>query len=71
MESSVFILWHIHTVDGEDDEKLIGVYASNKEAQAAITRLSPKPGFSSTQGGFHIDEYELGVDHWMEGYVTT
>lgn len=68
---SVFILWHVHTIDGEDDAKLIGVYISRDDAEAAIGRLIARPGFSSVPGGFHIDEYEIGVDHWTEGYITT
>ena len=71
MESSVFIVWHVHTVDAEDDAKLIGVYGSRKDAEEAMRRLVVKPGFSSTPDGFHIDEYEIGVDQWTEGYITT
>jgi hypothetical protein len=71
MKNSVFIVWHIHTIDADDDEKLIGVYGSKEDAEAAIARLAVKPGFSSAPEGFQIDEYEIGLDHWTEGYVTT
>jgi hypothetical protein len=67
--SSVFILWHVHEVDGNDDEKLIGVYASPQEAEAAILRLRDKPGFRDTPQGFQIHEYVIGRDGWTEGYV--
>ena len=71
MERSVFILWHVHSVRGEDDEKLIGVYASREDAQGAIARVGSQPGFRSTPEGFHIDEYEIGADQWKEGFITT
>lgn len=63
---SVHLLWHVH----DDDEKLIGVYATKADAVAAKERLRQKPGFANTPEGFQIDEYELNLDHWTEGYVT-
>jgi hypothetical protein len=57
---SVFLLWHIcHLADGNDDEKLIGVYQTEDEARAAIGRLRDKPGFSQTPDGFQIVSYTL------------
>ena len=41
----VFLLWHVHQVDGEDDEKLNGVYQQEGDAKAAIKRLHNKPRF--------------------------
>jgi hypothetical protein len=38
---SVHLLWHVHD---DDDEKLIGVYATNADAVAAKERLKQKPG---------------------------
>ena len=67
----VFILWHIHELpDGEDDEKLIGVYASEEDAEAARIRSSALPGFRDLPDGFHVARYTLGVDDWTEGYTT-
>ncbi len=66
----VFVLQHVHSLGNEaEDVKLIGVYSSRENAQAAITRLSRAPGFSETPEGFHIDEYEMDKDHWVEGYI--
>ena len=70
MRDSVFVLWHIHDVGAVDDAKLIGVYKTNQDAQSAITRLVSKPGFSAAPEGFKIEEYEIGKDHWGEGYVA-
>ena len=68
---SVFLLWHVHRLpeSSDDDEKLIGAYRTEEDANAAIVRLRDRPGFSESPVGFHIDEYELNKDHWKEGYV--
>jgi hypothetical protein len=69
--TKVYVLQHVHTLeDEEEDVKLIGVYSSRENAQAAIERLSQVPGFSDALGGFHIDEYQLDKDQWVEGYST-
>ena len=56
--------------DGTEDVKFIGVYSSRENAQAAMTRLSRVPGFSDALDGFHIDEYQVDKDQWVEGYST-
>ena len=67
----VYVLQHVHsTDDGTEDVKFIGVYSSRENAQAAITRLGQAPGFSEAPAGFHIDEYQLDKDQWVEGYST-
>jgi hypothetical protein len=63
--TSIHLLWHVHN----EDEKLIGVYATNADAVAAKERLRQKPGFLDTPEGFEIHEYQLNQDHWTEGYV--
>ena len=67
----VFVLQHVHSLEsGEEDVKFIGVYSSRENAQAAIKRLSQAPGFSEALTGFHIDEYQVDKDQWVEGYST-
>jgi len=40
--NEVFLLWHVHERDDrDDDEKLIGVYRTEADAEAAILRLAP------------------------------
>ena len=69
--TSVFVLQHVHEMaDGTVDVKFVGVYSSRQKAQEAVTRLSGVPGFSEAPDGFHIDEYRLDQDQWVEGYVT-
>ena len=67
----VYVLQHVHSVDdGAEDVKFIGVYSSRENAAAAITRLSQAAGFSEAPAGFHIDEYQVDKDQWIEGYST-
>jgi hypothetical protein len=69
--ASVFVLQHVHSrEDGVEDVKFIGVYSSREKADAAVARLSCLPGFSDVPDGFHIDEYRVDQDHWVEGYVV-
>lgn len=67
----VFILWHVHELpDGEEDAKLIGVYATAEDAEAAKLRVLPQSGFRDLPEGFQVSRYTVGEDHWTEGYVT-
>ncbi len=78
---TVWILQHLHILpQGEDCVKLIGVYATRDDAVGAAMRLAEQPGFrdfpnvnNSTPDdteGFYIEEYEIGKDHWAEGFTT-
>jgi hypothetical protein len=69
--ASVFVLQHVHArEDGIEDVKFIGVYSSREKADAAVARLDRLPGFSDAPGGFHVDEYRVDQDHWVQGYVV-
>ena len=71
MTKDVFVLQHVHTFDDSEEEvKMIGVYSSQEQAEAAVERLSAKPGFSDAPEGFAIDRYVVNEDCWTEGYVT-
>jgi len=68
---TIWIVQHSHEMDADrEDVKLIGAYSSRASAEAAVGRLSSRPGFREHAGGFHIGEYELDKDHWTEGFVT-
>tara|TARA_B110000305_G_C19322962_1_gene579880 strand:- start:802 stop:1056 length:255 start_codon:yes stop_codon:yes gene_type:complete len=79
---SVFLVQHLHRLPQDEDSiTVIGVYCSRAEAIQAVERLSLQPGFSDfpkivnfdnddDDQGFHVSEYELGKDHWTEGYET-
>ncbi len=71
MINTVYLLHHVHELEnGEEDVKLIGVYVTEHEAQKAISRLIIKPGFVHQPEGFQLEAYELGKDHWTDGYST-
>lgn len=64
----VYILQHINPTN--DDAKLIGVYAAMEDAEEAIKRICTQPGFKESPDSFVIDRYEIGQDHWKEGFIT-
>lgn len=69
--TNVYVVHHVHSFPtGLDNVKLIGVYSSRANAEAAVTRVGQAPGFAAAPEGFHIEEYAVDVDHWGEGYVT-
>lgn len=71
MSETVFIVNHVHELSsGEEDVKFIGVYRTEQEAQAAVDRAKVLPGFAECPEGFDVQGYELGKDHWTEGYFT-
>lgn len=66
---TVFVLQHARpTETGKESVKFIGVYSSRANAERAIRRLSVQPGFRDWPDEFHIDAYDLDVDHWAEGF---
>jgi hypothetical protein len=67
---SVFLVQHSREIAGCEDVKLIGAYSSRRDAEAAVSRLAQQSGFREHPTGFHIDEYEIGKDHWVEGFVS-
>ena len=70
-ERCVHALWHLHpeTDRFEQDWKLIGIYASAREAEQARARVEDKPGFRDHPDGFTVVEHVLNRDGWVEGYV--
>ena len=68
---TVFVLQHEYERDeGVDEVKFIGVYSTKSNAEEAVKRLVTQPGFSDHPDDFCIDEYELNLDHWTEGFDT-
>ncbi len=69
--AQVYVLQHVHELEnGDEDVKFIGVYSSRENAESAIERLIRAPGFCDAPDSFHIDEYALDQDQWVEGYTT-
>ncbi|MHC8347907.1 DUF7336 domain-containing protein [Pseudomonas sp. RT4P38] len=69
--SIVYIVTHTNELpNGQDDIKFIGVYESQTSAEDAVKRASLRAGFSENKDGFFIECFELGKDHWTEGFFT-
>lgn len=71
--NAVFFLWYEFEGESyeEDDSKLVGVYSSRGAALAALDRLKDKPGFREADNNcLQIEEYELGLIHWEDGYCS-
>ena len=67
----VYVLQHGCELDDDaTDVKTIGVYGTAADALAAQERLSAAPGFRDHRDGFSVDAYELGQNHWTDGFVT-
>lgn len=67
--SIVFVLQHEYEWCDRDEVKFIGVYANLNDAELTVERLRAQPGFRDWPDGFTIDTYEVGKDHWTEGFV--
>lgn len=72
-QNTVFVLEHALYKDDDknndvEDFKLIGVFATEQQAQAAINQLKSQPGFKEYPNGFHIDAYPLNQINWSSGF---
>ncbi len=70
--TKVYCLWHIYLPAGADDEneKLVGIYSTAENAEAAILRKRAYPGFKDYPDGFQIHETTLDRDQWSEGFIS-
>lgn len=67
----VYLLWFVQQREVLGDiECFIGVYATERDARAAIDRVKDQPGFIDYPQGFEICPNEVGKDHWTEGFIT-
>lgn len=62
-QQTVYVLQHAST-----NSKVIGVFTTEQQAQAAIEQLKDKPGFKETPNAFEITAYPLGEVNWMSGF---
>ena len=72
-QNMVFVLEHaLYKDDNKDNDiedfKLIGVFATEQQAQTAINQLKSQPGFKEYPNGFHIDAYPLNQINWSSGF---
>lgn len=73
MSTKVYLLHHSRI--GDDDEaeslKLIGVFATEQEANDAIGIVKDKRGFNEYPDGFEISCAVLGKIGWQDGFLGT
>ena len=62
-QQTVYVLQHAST-----NSKVIGIFTTEQQAQAAIEQLKDKPGFKETPNAFEITAYPLGEVNWMSGF---
>lgn len=73
MRKKVWVVWHIDhgaPTAEQENEKLVGVYSSERLARQAIERLRDKPGFRDYPERWEIDDWYLDEDDWTDGFVT-
>jgi len=63
-----YVLHHEYEWCGRDESKLIGLYATKRDAEEAAALLKHQPGFCDWPDGFTIDKYHLNQTHWTEGF---
>lgn len=66
----LFLLWHSHHLEEEQDLKLIGVFSSYENAQEVERYVGTLSGFRGSKEGFSIDELTLDETHWTTGFET-
>ena len=72
---AVFLLWHSRPREdafdeNDTDDKLVGVYSSAAEADAARLRKLQFEGFRDYPDCFLVSKYEVDRDAWTEGFIT-
>lgn len=66
----IYLLEHARENGDCVDIKRIGLYLTKSECQSAISRAKKLNGFKDFPDGFSISPYEVGVDHWKQGFVS-
>lgn len=68
---AIYALFHACALpDGEEEDRLIGVYSSEKRARARQKSLQDQSIFKDAPDGFTTGRYLIGEDDWTSGYVT-
>ncbi len=64
MAEEVFLVTHLPAEGEATGLKVLGVYATEEAARAAIERAIAHPAFHGQQDFYWIDHYEIGKDDW-------
>lgn len=64
-------VWHMRAdEEGQDHDKLLGIYSSREKAEQALAGLRVKPGFRDYPDGFELYEAALDETCFTEGFVS-
>lgn len=67
----VYLVQHARDLgDDREDVKVVGIYATEENAERAVRELASKPGFVAHPEGFHIDPYVVDQTYWADGFAT-
>lgn len=71
----VFILWHVYELEDDfgihDEEKMIGIFQTEADAEKAIDLLKDQEGFRDHPlQCFEIHKIKIGQIGWTEGFST-
>lgn len=69
----IYLVKHAHRIDDAGDDvfesKIIGIFSSDFKAKEAVKFLKSKSGFVNYPDDFIIDDYEIDVIEWDQGFV--
>lgn len=70
-ERVFYELWHLrYDEEGQDHDKLLGIYSTRERAEQALAGLRDKPGFRDHPDGFEINDGPLDETYFTDGFVT-
>ena len=64
---SLFVVLHNPPETGK--VKVIGIYSSERLADAAVERARVLPGFLDDPNNFTVHRFDVDKDHWPRGFV--
>ena len=68
--AKIYLLQHSYEREEYDETKIVGIYSTRKKAQTTINRYKKITGFKDyPESCFYIDEYEVDLDYWKEGFI--
>ncbi len=69
--TTVYVLWHCYqNAEGQDQEKMLGVFSTDEKAAAAVAQLRTQPGFKDHPDKFEILDCTIDRAYMTEGFVT-
>ena len=67
---SVFMVWYSAGSNDEEEHRIVGVYATQGDAEAAIARAARCVEFREAPENLVIDQCPIGRDGWVDGFIS-